>query len=106
MIMVSLHSNRAVNKTKKQGTAVTSLTVLVVGRMWTLGFELRKQLNTFKQGLMGHTGWKVENSTEGDLNCGGPAQEIPERSKWPRDYSLAKMVAVFCPVLKVCLRLN
>ena len=43
----------------------------------------------------------MEDSTEGDVSCGGPAQEVSEgKCKWPRDHSwdiLAKNVAAFFP---------
>ena len=39
----------------------------------------RKAAQCFKLGLMGLTSWSMEDSSaEGDLNCGGPAQEVSE----------------------------
>lgn len=68
-----------------------------------------KQLNS----LSGHPCRNMENSgTEGDLNCWGPAQEVSEEkdiSKYPRDHScyiLAKNVAIFALIRKICLTLN
>ena len=46
-----------------------------------------------------------DSDTEGDLNCGGLAQEVSEEkniSMWPKDcsYILANNLAAFCPYLK------
>lgn len=56
---VSLNSNRTLTKTlyevgtKEQGIALTGPTVLLVGRMWTLGFWIRKAGWTRQAGLNG-----------------------------------------------------
>lgn len=53
--------------------------MLLFGGMWTLGFWIKKPVEFFKQGLMGHTSRSFEdNSDGGDLSCGGPDQDFSE----------------------------
>lgn len=52
--------------------------MLLFGGMWTLGLWIKKPVEFFKQGLMGHTSRSFEdNGDEGDLNC-GPARDFSE----------------------------
>ena len=81
------------------------LTSLLFRGMRTLGIWLRKAVKCFKWGLMDHTNRNMEASVvEGDLNCGGLAEEISEEKiiMWPRDCScdiFMKNVTAFyyCP---------
>ena len=63
-------------------------------------------MGCFKWGLMGHPSWSMADSgTEGDLNCGGLAQEVSEEKNfnmWPRDCSCDILVknGCFCSCLK------
>ena len=53
--------------------------MLLSGRMWTMGFWIRKAVECFKCCLMGHPSRNMEDSgAEGDLNCEGLAQEVSE----------------------------
>jgi hypothetical protein len=76
------------------------------GPMWILRLWIRKAMGCFNQGLMDHNSRNMEDSgAEGDLNCGGLAQEDSEKnfSMWPRDCSceiLTKNMAAFCPFQK------
>jgi hypothetical protein len=81
--------------------------------MWTLEFWTRKAGEQFKWGLMGHCSRKMEDcGAEGNVDTGGLAPDVLKESNinlWPRDCPcdiLAKNVVAFCPVQKVCLRLN
>jgi hypothetical protein len=60
--------------------------MLLVPRMWTLGFWIRKEV---EQGLMPHTSFYFSGS-EGSSNCGESSSisfRGEEISKWPRDHS-------------------
>ena len=59
------------------GIAVIGLDVLLFGEMWTLRLWIRKEVEYFNWGLMGHTSRNPEDSgAEGVFNCVGLAQEI------------------------------
>lgn len=51
-------------------------TMLLIGRIWTLGLWIKKAVELLKQGLIGHPKKSVEDSVQGDLNYGYPAQEV------------------------------
>jgi hypothetical protein len=57
MVMVSLYSNRTLTKTEvgtsDQGIAVTGLTMVLIGKMWTSGLCIRKIVECLKLGLNG-----------------------------------------------------
>ena len=84
------------------------------GGMWTLGLWVRKAMECFKYGIMGHTSRSVEDGgVEDDLNCGGPAQEVSEEKNFSMllgDSSCDILVknGCFLPLLKqkTCLRPN
>ena len=72
-----------------------------------MGLWIRKAVECFKWGLMGQSSRKMKDSgAEGDLNCGGLAQEVSEEKNFSmllRNHScdmLMKNVATFCPCLK------
>lgn len=108
--LLSLHSNRTLNETgaitRKWGIAITVLTMLLLGPMWTLELQIRIVVAHFKLGLMGHISGIIEDSAKGSLNCGGLAEEISEGmniNKWPKDHScdiLARDMAIFDPCTK------
>ena len=62
------------------GISVIGQTMLLFGRMWNTSVPwTRTVVQCFKHGLMGTTSWGIEDSSaEGDVNCGGPAQEVSE----------------------------
>lgn len=59
--------------------------------MWIVGLWIRKAVELFKRSLRGHPNRNMEGSgTEGDVNCGGIAEEASEEkniSIWLRDCS-------------------
>jgi hypothetical protein len=70
VVTMSRHSNKTQTKTKvgtrNWGIAVVGLTMLLLRGMW-----IRKAVECFKWGLMGHPRKNMEDSgAEGDLNCG------------------------------------
>ena len=76
MVIVSLHNNKTLTKVgaRDWGIAVISLTMLWFGGVQTLGFWIRKAVECFKWGLMGHPSRNMEDSgTWSDLNLWGPA---------------------------------
>ena len=84
-----------------------SLTTFLPGRIRnTLELWTRKVIGHFRQTSAGHTSRSMEDSgAEGDLNCGGLAQEVSEENfnMLPRDHSceiLVKNVAALCPCPK------
>lgn len=57
------------------------LTMLFVGRMWTLGFWIKRVVEYFKWGLMGHTCRNVEDSNaESSVGYHSLAQEVSEEN--------------------------
>jgi hypothetical protein len=117
LVMVSLHSNRTLTKaevgTKDWDIAVIGLTMFLFGGILTLGLWIRKTVECFKCYLMGHPSRNMEDSgAEGDLNCGGLAQEVSEEKNFsllPRNSSCdisVKNVTAFCPCPKSLLRLR
>lgn len=57
--------------TRDWGVSVVDLTMLFwgdYGRLWT-----RNTVGGFKHGSIGYSSRNMDISTEGDLNCGGPA---------------------------------
>lgn len=109
MVMVSLESSKTQTKTevgtKDWGIVVIDLTMILFGGMWTLGVQIRKAVESFKWGLMGHPSRSLKDSgAEDDLNCGDLDLEVSEENicMWPRECScviLAKDMATFSPCL-------
>ena len=70
---------------------MTGLTMLLFGGMWHSGFWIRKAVKCFKWGLKGQPSRTMKDSdAEGDLNCGGLAQEVSEK----RNLSILETVLV------------
>lgn len=66
--------------TRNWDIAMTGLTVLLFRVMWNnLGIWTRKAIGHFKWGLIVHPSRSMEDrGSEGDSNCGDPAQEVSE----------------------------
>lgn len=67
--------------------------MLLVDRIYTLGLWIRKVVDHFKQGLIGHPSSIMEDSgTESNIDYGHPTQEDSEEkniSKCPTGHSCA-----------------
>jgi hypothetical protein len=82
LVIVSPYSYRTVTKTKvdtREYSIVIGLSVLLIGRMKTLGLLVRKAVKYFLWGLMGFTRSSIKDSdAENNVDYDSPAQEISE----------------------------
>jgi len=65
VVIVSLHSNRKPKTkvgTRGWGIAMIDVTMLSFGGVWTLKLWIRKVVESFNFGLMGHTSRNMEDS--------------------------------------------
>ena len=85
------------------------LTMLLLGGIWALRLLIKKAVECFKWGSIGHP---IEGSGAKDvLNCEGLAHEFSEEnfSMLPRDYScniLVKNMLPFAHIQRICLKLK
>ena len=87
-VMVSLHNNNPKTEAspRDQGIAEIGQTMLLFRGMQTLGCQIMKAVKCFKCYSIGRIISSMEDSgPKGNLNCGGPAQDVSEKNfnMWP-----------------------